>query len=316
MLYPGSGTSDMGIQLAKSPLFRGVGKEYDWNTLEPSRGTYNFAAIQGDLDYLNARNKKLIISVRPNAFGSGQDHVPSYISGPAFGGGVFYANLGGSAWAWEPVLWNPAVRDRYILLLQALATQFDSHPALEAVQVIDESAVQYLNPALPENAGVDAYTLSSFTGSLNSIATAARSAFAQTQTLLGFNYPAGVSPNPLAIWAAAAQSSGFGLAAPDVLAGDSWLVNYSYTFFPGLSGIVPLHATVDWSDYEMATVSDMNAYSRNNLKVSHIRWQERNEASPYYFDQVAAMLNSAVFPKDAAGGLNTLCPSAFPACKH
>lgn len=60
-VFPSSGTADMGIQLAKSTLFRGVEKTYDWNTLEPSRGTYDFTAISGDLDYLNSINKKLII---------------------------------------------------------------------------------------------------------------------------------------------------------------------------------------------------------------------------------------------------------------
>ncbi len=313
-VYPSSGAADMANQLAKSALFRGVEKTYDWNTLEPSRGTYNFTAISSDLDYLSSINKKLIILVRPNAFGMNENHVPSYITGPEFGGGVFYANLSGTTWAWEPVMWNTAVRDRFISLLQALAARFDSHPALEAIQVIDESAVQHFDPTVPQNAGVDAYSLTAFTNNLTSIATAARAAFTQTQTELGFNYPAGASPDPLPIWANAAQTTGFGLGAPDVIASATWLTNYSYTYFPNLSGFVPLHATVDWMDYEKDTVSNIYTYARDSLKATHIRWQERNTPTTY-FDQVAAMLNSPGFPTDVAGGLSTSCPSAFSACK-
>lgn len=102
--------------------------------------------------------------------------------------------------------------------------------------------------------------------------------------------------------------------APDVISSSTWLTNYSYTYFPTLSGIVPLHATVDWVDYEKATVADIYTYARDNLKATHIRWQERNTPTTY-FDEVAAMLNSAGFPTDAAGGLDTRCPSAYSACK-
>jgi hypothetical protein len=118
--------------IAEEPVIRGAQVRYRWAQLEPHKGVYDFSAIERDLARLQANGKRLVIQVMDRNFGksdSGEGIVPSYLlSDPEYGGGVV-KNVGGVV----ARLWDPAVMDREIALLEALGRRFDAEPFVEGV---------------------------------------------------------------------------------------------------------------------------------------------------------------------------------------
>src|SRR4051812_42499239 len=51
-----------------TPKFVGAQLMYAWSELERGEGEYNFSEIQKDLDFLNARGKKLFIQLQDTTF--------------------------------------------------------------------------------------------------------------------------------------------------------------------------------------------------------------------------------------------------------
>ncbi len=306
----------IGSKLDGSPMFRGVEMVYSWNEIETSRGVYNFSTIDSHLSYLAARGKYLIIALHVQPWNSGANYCPAYLKGSEFGGGVYKDSAQG---AYPPVLWNNAVRDRYNLLIQALATRYKSHPNFEGIEVMIETSPQPFNPSDPANAGVDPFDAIAFRDNVESLVLTANNAFSQSMALLPMNYPIpghwaeSPAPGTLAYWAASASANGWGLAAGDVHYGvnNTNLINHSFTYFAPRSGIIPLFGRVDCPDYAGTTPTAIYNYGRNELKLTHMSWCWKGDT----WASVLAMLNSSI-PQEVAGGLDTRCPSMFDACKN
>ena len=104
---------------------------YDWKTLEPQKGRYDFSKIERDLAFLDRLNKKLFIQVQDRFFLPDARNVPQYLKEESvYSGGIAPQgdNPGedlpkGSGWVAQQ--WNTAVRARYQQLLRALADKFD-----------------------------------------------------------------------------------------------------------------------------------------------------------------------------------------------
>jgi hypothetical protein len=104
---------------------------YSWKSLESGLGEYDFAQIESDLAFLEARHKKLFIQLQDRFFEVEHRFVPAYLlADPIYGGGLVpQADNPGEnrpeGHGWVAMQWNPHVRARFQALLRALAERFD-----------------------------------------------------------------------------------------------------------------------------------------------------------------------------------------------
>lgn len=117
--------------LIKRADIHGVQIVYSWKSLEKTKGVYDFAQIEHDLNYLTALNKKLFIQIQDRFFEVSSRNVPQYLmTDPIYKGGIVaqFDNPGENkpvGYGWVAEQWNPAVQERYQALLKALAEKFD-----------------------------------------------------------------------------------------------------------------------------------------------------------------------------------------------
>ena len=110
-------------------LQRFVGAQiiYSWKELEPRKDAYEFDAIEADLRILNAHGLKLWIQLQDATFRPTNQAVPAYImQEPEFNGGANpqYDDTG-KVEGWVARRWDPAVRERFQRLLEALGQRYD-----------------------------------------------------------------------------------------------------------------------------------------------------------------------------------------------
>jgi hypothetical protein len=133
-LFTGSDELTRVVTLIQRPDIDGVQIIYSWKSLESTKNHYDFSQIEKDLAFLGA-NKKLFIQIQDRFFEIRHRNVPAYLlQEPVYGGGLVPQadNPGenrpeGHGWATQQ--WNPAVRERFQRLLQALAEKFDGRVA-------------------------------------------------------------------------------------------------------------------------------------------------------------------------------------------
>jgi hypothetical protein len=119
------------IPLLKRPDIEGLQILYNWKTLEPSKGQFDFSAISETLAILNTRHKKFFIQVQDRFFSPEARNIPDYLlNDPTYNGGLVPQHDNAevnktSTNGWVTEQWNPAVRHRLQLLIQALASAFD-----------------------------------------------------------------------------------------------------------------------------------------------------------------------------------------------
>ncbi|KAF9986711.1 hypothetical protein BGZ75_001514 [Mortierella antarctica] len=98
---------------------------YDWKSLEPSKGVYDFTEIKKDLEFLNG--KKLFVQVQDRFFDPKERWIPQYLlDDPLYEGGLERqtdSDVPEGGWATKQ--WVPAVRQRFQALLLAIATELD-----------------------------------------------------------------------------------------------------------------------------------------------------------------------------------------------
>jgi hypothetical protein len=99
---------------------------YSWKQLEPKKGVYDFTKIKDDLLYLNKKNKKLFIQLQDRSFEPTVFNVPDYIrEDKIYHGGVaiqydFPGEGKPITTGWVARVWDPAVRERFQLLVKKL----------------------------------------------------------------------------------------------------------------------------------------------------------------------------------------------------
>lgn len=167
-------------EIRSDPAIKGVKLFIYWGTVERSQGDYSagFAIIDEYLKRLQASgNKRLILSVQDRIFGGyapaqEADYLPQYIVkqwGKTQGANVLMLRV-----------WQPAVMDRYIALVRALAARYNKHPNFEMLQA-EETSV-----SVP--AGRDGYTLIAYGAQLKRLLVEARKAWPNTQLRLSTNF--------------------------------------------------------------------------------------------------------------------------------
>lgn len=294
-------------EVAAHPVFRGIQKRYKWSTLEPQEGQYDFSEIEDDLAKLAAVNRRLVIQVQAKSFKTGETYAPAYLLNQRFAGGVFRHENG-----YGLKLWNNAIRDRVISLVQALGARFNAEPFVEAVNLEETS------PGNPVGVVAD-YDANKYVDNLIVVDGALRTAFPNTVVIQYTNYPT----NRLPDITDAMKSTGVGLGGPDVFVDSVSLSGGVYGYYPQLSGVVPIGLAVQANDYtarysegpfDPPTANEIYSFTRNTLKTNYMFWLRHKDATTDYFANVLTMMAAPTFPRDEAGGLRAACPTKFTSC--
>ena len=154
------------------PGIAGAQLTWTWRQLEPERDAYDFSEIREAVDVLARHGKRLFIQLSDVTF-TERLPVPDYlVQDSTFHGGAArkYEGAEGRFDGWVARRWDPAVRDRFARLLEALAAEFDG--VIEGVNLA-ETAIGFEDPRFhPPGFSFDAYA-----EGVRANVTAARQAF-------------------------------------------------------------------------------------------------------------------------------------------
>jgi hypothetical protein len=218
--------------LLKRTDIQGVQIVYSWKSLEPVKDKYDFSRIDEDLKVLDAAGKKLFIQVQDRFFRPQDKNVPAYLIEDAiYAGGITPQsdNPGegkpvGSGWVANQ--WNPNVRQRYQILLQALAKQFDGR--VYGVN-LPETAIEVDMKHSPAGFSCDTY----FNGELENMK-AAKTAFTNSYVVQYVNFWPCEWNNDHKYMSRTfelAVQNGIGLGGPDIVPNRRGQMKNSYPFF-------------------------------------------------------------------------------------
>ncbi len=279
---------------------------------------YNFSSIDKRLAELAAKNKRLVIVLQTKSFDPSIVLVPDYLKADLYEGGVFTHTKGDDIVNGHNLkLWNSNILARMAKLMQALGKRYNSHPYFEGIGLTETSMG---TPVIP----LSSAETDSFYNNLLIINQRMREEFfPNTMTFQFTNYPRPI----LESFIENLSTMGTGLGGPDTFIQDPGL-NYPgnqyapggvYTYYPKLSGIVPLTPSVMQTNYRNTkwdgtgyepSILELLTFARDNLKANYIFWSR----DPVYFPRVLEMLNWNDQKSDPAGGLDPTCPSTYSSC--
>jgi len=214
------------------PDIEGVQVVYSWRRLEPKKGQYDFSGIEADLKAANDLGADLFVQIQDRFFSPRARNIPRYLlDDPTYAGGlVRQADNAGEGepegQGWTTIQWNAQVRERFQLLLTALAEQFDGR--LYGIN-LPESAIQ-----IDQENDTTGFTCDGYVdASLENIGHA-REAFQKTHVVQYVNFwPCewNNSEGYMERTFKAAASQGFGLGGPDIIPHRRGQMKNSYPFF-------------------------------------------------------------------------------------
>lgn len=268
--------------LIQRPDIGGAQIVYSWKSLETAKDRYDFAQIEHDLRYLEGINKKLFIQLQDRFFEIQHKNVPLYLlQEPVYGGGLVPQsdNPGenqpaGHGWATQQ--WNPAVRERYQRLLQALAEKFDGR--VFGIN-LPESAIDI--DQKNDNSGFSCEKY--FAAELENLAFA-RKVFRKSHVVQYVNFWPCEWNNDRGFMSrvfAFAQANKVGLGGPDIVPYQKAQMKNSYPFFHQYKGKLSLVAmavqepTLTYTNPETKrpfTREEFVAFAENYLGVDIIFW--------------------------------------------
>jgi len=199
------------------PGVEGVQLTFTWRQLERERDEYEFEDIRKQLSFLEGHGKRLWIQLADVTF-SERSPVPEYLlSDSTFHGGAArkYEGDAGAFDGWVARRWDPAVRARFALLLEALAREFDG--VIEGVN-LPETAIGYESPEFHP----PGFTFDAYAEGVRGILSDARWAFKQSCVIIYANFMPGeslpeVDRGYLRSIYSLAERIGAGVGGPDLL---------------------------------------------------------------------------------------------------
>lgn len=276
----------------------GAQLKYTWRELKPERDRYDIRSLLEDLAFLNKHGKRLFVQVQDVSFDDDTVNIPDYLrTDPAFRGGAARqyviegdddskAKLGG----WVARRWDPAVRGRFIKLLQVLGKELDGR--IEGLNLA-ETAVGFgesgkLHP--------DGFTNERYSEGVKLIMTAAREAFPRSHVIQYANF----MPGEWLPWNdhgclrgvyEHANRIGVGVGGPDLLPHRKGQQNHSYPLIAARGPHIVAGCAVQWGNLEErnpttdkpVTVDELYRFARDRLRLNYIFWGTQE---PYYSNQV------------------------------
>ncbi len=194
---------------AVKPGVTGIEKRYDWRTLEPTQGNYDFSEIASDLNFVAGQGLQFIVFIEDKTFNKPMP-TPDYLSA---------YTLPNRAGGYTLLRWHPTVVAGIKALLTQLAARFDGNPNFEGV-AIAETAVGLDDAALK----VNGYTPEAYRDALIDILDTAAAQFTRSQVSWYMNFLPG-QQRYLADIADAVAPLGVAMGGPDILPDDASLVD-------------------------------------------------------------------------------------------
>lgn len=278
----------------------GAQLKYMWRALEPERDRYDLQPLREHLAFLQRHGKRLFVQLQDVTF-SETIPVPDYVrSDVGFGGGAARRYEGDDESTarvdgWVARRWDPAVRARFIKLLEVLGKEFDGR--IEGL-VIPETAIGFENPKL-HPAG---FTYESYAEGMREIMTAARRAFPRSCVIVYANFMPGEwlpenDKGYLRAIYAHADSIGVGVGGPDLRPHRRGQQRHSYPLIAGRrQGVVAGVAVQDGNLEDKnpdtgtrVTVAELYRFATEHLRLDYIFWGTQE---PYYSTEIMPYLRS------------------------
>lgn len=274
---------------------------YSWKQLEPHKNIYDFSKIKKDLHYLNKTHKKLFIQIQDRSFEPTVFNVPDYIRDETtYHGGVAmqYDHPGEGkpiTSGWVARVWDPAVRERFQLLINKLAAEFDGK--IYGIN-LPETAVDFDENNPPKGYTQDHY----FYAELENISVL-RKAFHKSLVVQYINFFPGEWNNDhryMSRLFSYATNHQIGLGGPDVAPYKTAHMKNSYPFFHKLKGKLLVSMAIQEPDYtyknpktgEPYSFSDFYHFTHDYLYANIIFW---NIEEPFYSNRLVPKLNPEYF---------------------
>ena len=280
----------------------GAQLKYSWRELEPERDRYELAPVLEDLAYLEQHGKRLFVQLQEVSFDE-RINVPDYlVEDPAFGGGV------GRQYEWEESddsdavfdghvarRWDPAVRERFARLLQAMGDELDGR--IEGIN-LPETAVGFGESGrlYPEG-----YTPEGYFEGIKAMMTAARAAFPTSIVIEYANFmPGEALPEDDRGYLRGvyrhAERAGIGVGGPDLLPYRRGQQTHSLPLIAARAPEIPAGMAVQWGNLAdvnpitgvPVTVEELYEYARDSLRLDYIFWGVQE---PYYSNDVLPFLD-------------------------
>ena len=278
-----------------NPGVAGVQLTYTWRQLEPRPDQYEFDEIREQLTFLEGHGKRLFIQLADVTF-TERPPVPDYLlSDPTYHGGAArkYEGSDGTFDGWVARRWDPAVRARFALLLEALAREFDGE--IEGIN-LTETAIGFENPEYhPPGFSFDAYAKG-----VRAIVVDARRAFKRSCVIIYANFMPGealpeVDRGYLRSIYALAEEIGAGVGGPDLLPFREGQQANSLPMIAGrgpevVAGVAVQDrnlAEVDPATGQPVTVDVLYGYAADTLRLDYIFW---GGEEPYFTRDVLPYL--------------------------
>lgn len=300
-LFLGGNRADSQEPALRQSCIAGAQIIYSWKQLEPRKGEYDFTKIAADLTLLNKLHKKLFIQLQDRSFSPDVFNVPDYIrNDPAYHGGVAmqYDHPGEGkpvSSGWVARIWDPAVRERFQLLIQALAGRFDGQIA--GIN-LPETAIDVDETHPPENFTPDNY----FFGELANLQ-ALRQAFSKSIVLQYVNFFPGEWNDDhhfMDRLFTYANQHHIALGGPDLVPYKKTQMSNSYPFFHAYQNQLLIAIAVQEPDYTYDNPHTGHPYrfdefynfARNYLGATTLFW---NIEEPFFTRELLPQLDSRHF---------------------
>ncbi len=281
----------------------GAQLKYTWRELEPERDRYDLGPLMADLAFLIEHGKRLFIQIQDVTFDQERVNVPDYLrEDPAFGGGVAlqYDDHGGDASEVVPEgrvarRWDPAVRTRFIKLLQVLGEAVDGK--IEGVN-LPETSIGFGSSGEHDP---EEFTHEGYVEAVKAIMTAARDAFPNSHVIQYANFMPGEwlpwdDHGYLRSIYEHADEIGAGVGGPDILPHRKGQQNHSLRFIAERGPGVVAGNAVQWGNLDEinpatgqpVTVDELYQFARDRLRLNYIFWGIQE---PHYSTQILPFLH-------------------------
>ncbi len=288
----------------ETPSIVGAQLKYRWPELEPERDRYDLQPILEDLAFLQRHGKALFVQIQDVSFQEDIVNVPIYLrTDPVFSGGVArqYSFTEDDetlpvAEGWVARRWDPAVRARFVKLLQVLARELDGR--IEGLN-LPETSIGFGESGELHPAG---FTNAAYYEGVKAIMTAARAAFVRSHVIQYANFmpgewlPDNDHGHLRGVYEHADQIAA-GVGGPDLLPYRRWQRIHSYALIATRGPTTVAGVAVQWGNLDdidpatgnQVTVGDLYRFARDSLRLDYLFWGTQE---PYYSEEVLPYLRA------------------------